>query len=462
MSLLHKRNGYRVRSFCSQGNSLSQPRSTHPVLFLIMFVPMGISNGYVVVTLAYLLAAAGIDAVGIAALGAWSLLPQTWKVLGGPLVDTTLSNKTWFLISAIVTGLLMIAASLITPSAANFSLIMALTFLFSTASAFNALAADSIMAYATVPEEKGRAGGWSQAGNLGGSGLGGGLGLWLSQNATPAGDAGLGQWLAAHTGLQGFAEMGLWLGQHASAGAVSGIAIGLVCLASCLSLLFVHEPVVEHRAETFGHSVVNVGKDAWELVRSRKGLLAVAAFSLPIGVCAMTQLWSGVAGDWHASANWVALVNGAMGGVLSMIGCIAGGWICDKMNRMTAFNIFSVVTAGAALAMAFAPRNETSFVVYVCLYMILTGFCYAGFGAVTLEAIGKGAAATKYNLLAGLANVPIIYLSILDGKAHERWSSAGMLLTDAIVPVIGTALFITFALATRRFYKGASAPSSGT
>jgi hypothetical protein len=30
------------------------PRA-HPVLFLIMFLPLGISNGYVVVTLAYLL-----------------------------------------------------------------------------------------------------------------------------------------------------------------------------------------------------------------------------------------------------------------------------------------------------------------------------------------------------------------------------------------------------------------------
>ena len=50
-------------------------RSTHPVLFLIMFLPMGISNGYVVVTLAYLLSAAGIGTVAIAALGAWSLVP---------------------------------------------------------------------------------------------------------------------------------------------------------------------------------------------------------------------------------------------------------------------------------------------------------------------------------------------------------------------------------------------------
>jgi MFS family permease len=429
-------------------------RPTHPVLFLILFVPMGISNGYVVVTLAYLLAAAGIDAVGVAALGAWSLLPQTWKFLGGPLVDTTLTNKMWFLLSAVATGLFMIAASVITPSAANFTLIAIFAFLFSTASAFNALAADSIMAYATVPEEKGRAGGWSQAGNLGGSGLGGGLGLWLSQNATMGGDNGLGHWLAAHTGWQGFAEAGQRMALHVGAGAISGVAVGLVCVLSSLALFYVHEPVAEHRANSFGQSLVNVGLDAWALVCSRKGLLAVVMFALPIGVGAMTQLWSGVAADWHASAGWVALVNGAMGGVLSMIGCIAGGWLCDKMDRMTALNLFSLATCLCALGMALAPRTEASFIWFVCAYMILTGFCYAAFGAVVLEAIGKGAAATKYNLLASIANVPIIYLSILDGKAHTYWGAAGMLYTDALLPVIGTAIFITFALLTRRFYTG--------
>ena len=41
--------------------------------------------------------------------------------------------------------------------------------IFSLTSTFSAMAADSLMAQATAPEERGRAGGWSQAGNLGGS-----------------------------------------------------------------------------------------------------------------------------------------------------------------------------------------------------------------------------------------------------------------------------------------------------
>ena len=197
------------------------------------------------------------------------------------------------------------------------------------------------------------------------------------------------------------------------------------------------------------------------MLKSRKGLLAFVAMSLPISVGALTQLWSAVAGDWHASANWVALINGFLGGIITMVGCIVGGWVCDRMNRMVAFNLFSLVCCGCALAMAAAPRTQEMYILFVGLYMLITGFCYAAFGAVVLEAIGTGAAATKYNLLAGLANVPIMYLSYIEGKAHvwnaPSWipwrGSTLMLMTDVLLPVLGTVMFVSFAVLTRRFYK---------
>src|ERR1051325_10221713 len=154
----------------------------HPGIFLILLLPLGIANGYVVVTLAYLLSHAGVSTAAIAGLVALSLFPQTWKVLWAPIVDTTLTNKRWFLVSAIATGALMIATAAVPPIAANLFLIEGLVMLFSVAVSVNAMAAEALMAHATSLEEKGRTGGWSQAGNLGGTGLGGGLGLWLAQH----------------------------------------------------------------------------------------------------------------------------------------------------------------------------------------------------------------------------------------------------------------------------------------
>lgn len=440
---------------------VSPVRSTHPVLFLLLFVPMGISNGYVVVTLGFLLAAVGVSVDAIAILGNWSLVPQNVKFLLGPVVDATLSNKAWYFIAAVATGLLIAATGFIPASGSNLTPITIFVFLISLASAFTALAADSIMAHATTPEEKGRAGGWSQAGNLGGSAIGGGVGLWLAQNLTPGGDQAAGAWLASHTGIGWFAGLGHWLGAHVNGGVVGAGAVGLLCVITCIALLYVHEPPAEHRESKFLKSMLNIGKDLWSMLKSRKGLIVFVAMWLPIGAAAMTQLWAAVAQDWHANSNWVVLINGMLGGVITMVGCIVGGWLCDRMNRMVAFNLFSLLTCVCALAAAFSPRTETMYILYVGIYMLITGFCYAAWGAVVLEAIGKGAAATKYNVLAGIANFPIQYMAYLDGKAHvwhaPSWlpfeGSTLMLLTEGIVPVLGTLVLAAFALGVGPFYK---------
>jgi MFS transporter, PAT family, beta-lactamase induction signal transducer AmpG len=439
-------------------------RSTHPVLFLLMFVPMGISNGFVAVTLGFMLAAAGVGVDAIAILGVWSLVPQWGKFLLGPLVDATLTNKAWYFISALTTAILVAVTGFVPTTASQLPLITILVLAISVAASFSALAADSVMAHATTETEKGRAGGWSQAGNLGGSAIGGGLGLWLAQNLTPGGDAAIGAWLSTHTGLSFFATAFSWLGAHIEGAVIGATAVGLMCLATSFALFFVHEPPTEHRAPSFRLSMLNVGKDVWGLLKSRRGLVAFFAMWLPISAAAMTQLWSAVAPDWHASANWVALINGMLGGIINMVGCIIGGWVCDRMNRMLAFNLFSLITCVCALAMAFSPRTETMYILYVGLYMLIAGFCYAAWGSVVLEAIGRGAAATKYNILAGIANIPISYMTYLNGKAHvwhaPAWlpqdGSTLMLLTEASLPVAGTAVLVAFYFLTKPFYKGKS------
>ncbi|HEX3674674.1 MAG TPA: MFS transporter [Rhizomicrobium sp.] len=394
----------------------------HPVLYLVLFLPMGLSNGYVVVTLGYLLANQGhVSVAAVGWLGALSLMPQTWKFFWAPLVDTTLTIKGWFLLSAIATGLLMAATAFIAPVSANLTLIEVMVVAFSLASSFNAMAADSIMAHTTGPDEKGRAGGWSQAGNLGGSGLGGGAVLWLSQ--------------------------------HPHADLTSAAALMLACLLPCVALLFVKEPPAAHRAvQRYVDSVWNVLLEVWDILKRHKGALASFIMLLPIGVGSAQNLWSAISGDWHASANTVALATGVLSGVVSMVGCIVGGVICDKMDRKTAYCVFGIVLALCAVGMALAPRTETMYVVFTTAYNFITGFCYAAFGAIVLESIGGGAAATKYNVLAGISNLPIAYQTVIDGWGHDKWGANGLLYADALCGIAGVALFAAVALASRRLY----------
>jgi MFS transporter, PAT family, beta-lactamase induction signal transducer AmpG len=387
-----------------------------PVLYIMLFMPMGITNGYAVVSLAYLLSQAGISVGAVAGLVGMSLFPQTWRAIWAPLVDTTLTVRSWFLISAVGSGLLMAATALVAPTRGNFTLIEWLCFGFSLTATFTTLAGSSLMAHGTSDEEKGRAGGWSQAGNLGGTGIGGGAGLWLAQHAP------------------------MW---------VSGTTLGVFCAVTSFALLWLSEPSAEHRVRSFMGSLRNVAAECWELLRSWRGGLVFFLMLLPIGVGGAQNLWSAVADDWHASADAVALVNGVLGGVASMIGCLIGGWVCDQMDRKTAYNVFGIVVAVATVAMALSPRTQTMFVVYVLLYAFLLGFCYAGYAAVVLEVIGKGAAATKYNVMGGISNLPIIYAAFVDGWAHDKWGSNGFLYADALLGVVGVIVFIAAALLVR-------------
>ncbi|MFI5371262.1 MAG: MFS transporter [Candidatus Eisenbacteria bacterium] len=373
-------------------------------------MPFGVLNGYLVVTLAYLLSHSGITVAQIAGLIALSYVPHTWKFLWAPIADTTLTRKSWYLIGIVVTAGTMAVTGLIPTDARHLGALSVLVLVSNFAVTLVGMSTESLMAHATLESEHGRAGGWFQAGNLGGSGIGGGLGLWIAQHYPPA-------WIAS-----------------------SSLAVG--CLACALGLLLVPDPRSTVRGRSAWHSLTNVLRDIWSVAKSRRGFLALMLCFLPIGSGAASGLWAAVAKDWSASAGTVELVTGVLGGVVMAVGCLIGGFICDRMHRKKAYALFGVMEAACAVAMGLAPRTEFTYIVFTLLYALIVGFTYAGFTAFVLEAMGLGAAATKYNLYASLSNFPIMYVTSIDGWAHERFGPSGMLFTEAAVGMAGLVVFM--------------------
>jgi PAT family beta-lactamase induction signal transducer AmpG len=292
------------------------------------------------------------------------------------------------------------------------------------ASTFLAMAVESLMVFGTRTDQLGRAGGWFQAGNLGGQGLGGGAGLWLAQSLPEP-----------------------WMG---------AAVIGLACALCSLALLPLREPPALARSGNYVDDLQFVLKDLWEVARSRTGILALLIVFLPIGTGAASNLWAAVADDWHASANTVALVTGVLGGVVSMAGCLVGGYLCDRIDRKTAYVLYGALQAACAVAMALAPRTEAMYILFTMAYALITGLTYAGFSAVVLEAIGLGAAATKYNVFASLSNMPIMYMTVIEGWAQTRWNVAGMLFVEAALAAAAMLLFVVTVATSRK--RTATAP----
>jgi MFS transporter, PAT family, beta-lactamase induction signal transducer AmpG len=117
------------------------------------------------------------------------------------------------------------------------------------------------------------------------------------------------------------------------------------------------------------------------------------------------------------------------------------------MDRKASYVLYGVLQAACAAGMAFAPRSVAMYILWSCLYAAITGLTYAGFTAFTLEAIGAGAAAAKYNVFASLSNTPIYYMTLVDGWAYTRHGAAGMLNREAAICILGMLLFVAMATA---------------
>ena len=397
-------------------------RHPHPSVFMFLIVPYGVMSGYLSVSVAYLLSRNHITVEQVAALIAASFLPHTWKFVWAPICDTLLKRKTWYLAGSVVSSVGIMAMGVLPMTPAQLPLLTVIVVVANFAVTLVCMGTESLMAYAVPEDEKGRAGGWFQAGYLGGAGLGGGAGLWLAQ--------------------------------HYSAPWLSGTVLGAVCLACAAGLFFIREPAGIPTGPGIGARLGFVLKDNWHVVRARLGFLALLLAFLPVGSGAAGQLWAAVADDWHASAKTVALVTGVLSGLISAAGCLVGGWASDRMNRKLAYLVYGVLQAACAVGMAFGPRSEGAYVGYTSVYAFITGLTYAGFTAYVLEAMGMGAAATKYSLFASLSNFPIVYVTAIDGHAHTRWGSRGMLLAEAATGMAGLVLFVAVWSASRRWWPG--------
>ena len=391
--------------------------AAHPIAFFVLYLPFGAASGFCNITLAYLLHAHGASVPAVAGMVAMNYLPNTWKVLWAPLVDTTFSARVWYMIGIAACIAAFLMPGFVSLSPEHVPLFGLMAFVLGFASSIAAMAAERFMAYDTPEDAKGRAGGWSQAGNLGGGGLGGGLGLWL----------------AVHTGLP-------W-----SAGVFLSVMSALCIL---MALRLTDPPRVAQSQSVLG-VIRETGRDLFSLATRRIGLLAIFICLLPMGTGAASNLWSSIAGDWKAGADEVALVSGVLNGVVAIVGSLGAGFVADRMDRKASYALFGLVSAISAVAMALGPRTPLSFLVFATAYNLVIGCCYGAFSALTLEAIGKGAAATKYNLIASVANVPILLMILVNGQAQMKWGSGGMLLTEAACAGVAVVLYTAVVFGTR-------------
>jgi hypothetical protein len=189
----------------------------------------------------------------------------------------------------------------------------------------------------------------------------------------------------------------------------------------------------------------------WDVVRSQSGLLCAVLCFLPIGTGAAAGVLgqAEVAAVWGVGENEVALVNGLLSGAISAFGCLVGGVLCGKWHARKVYVGIGVLMAVVTGAMAIAPYTPACYIGFGLAYSFVTGLAYAAFTGFVLDAIGAGAAATKYNVFAMLSNIPIMYMGLVLASAFTAYGAKGLLFGESGAGILGIGVLAVFGLLVR-------------
>jgi MFS family permease len=382
-------------------------RAIAPQLYAFTSSLGGATQGFITVTLGYVLAKQGFSVAAIAGLIGLRLLPETWRIVFGPVLDASLRPRLWFLISAAGSAVCVAGFAVIPLHPGSIALLSILALATGAFANLGIVAQAASIAVTAAPSVRGRIAGWSQAGNLAGTGIGGGLGLWL----------------ASHVGMT------------AAAG-----ALVLWVLACAWPMLLIRTPragaTLPMRA--VGRELV---REVTALAVSRSGLLVILAVTLPMGLGSFLGLVSSVSSQWHASADLTATTTGALAGLASVPGCLIGGYLCDRRSPQAMLAWGGLLCAIGEAAMALAPRTPVCFVTFIILNNVLLGFAWAAVAAVIFNALKTTSGGTIGALLGSLCNLPVVVMTFVLGAADARYGVTGMMSLEAAAGAMSAALY---------------------
>lgn len=379
------------------------------MVWTILYVPFGALGGFVQVALTFLATKNGLSISEGALLNGANLLSQWMKWSWAPAVDVTLTPRKWYLISTAASAVGVFAMAVIPLRPDTLGILLPIIAFASLINSNVGMAVESLISVSTPPDQIGRVSAWFQVGNLGGTSLGGALGLYLV------------------TRLPG------WL---------AGLMMGALFMACSFALLFTPRFEGAHHGGAVA-SVKAVAFDLWKMLKTKGGLLSAILCILPVGTgAAQTVLTQAkVAAFWGAQEHEVELMQGLAAGIVTAVGCFVGGWLCTRIRPRTAYAMIGISMAVVTAAMAGTPKAVVWYVAFSLLYAFTIGLAYSAFTAFVLDCMGEGSGATKYNIFASLSNFPIWWLGLALGVAADKGGPRAMLLAETGFGVLGVLVF---------------------
>jgi MFS family permease len=372
-------------------------------IFGITSIPYGVCGSFIATLMPYFFRESGISVESIGWFATATMVPSFLNFLYAPVVDLGLRRRSWLILMSGLSGVCLVAALLLDlPRQAN--LFVVFTFAGQLLNGLVGSCNGGLMATTLDNHERGKAAGWLNAGNLGGGALGAGLILVLAARLSKP--------------------------------AIAALLLATMILPAMAALAI--PEMARPRTDAREHFRAML-RDVWTTAKSKPGWTGMLFCISPVGTAALLNYFSAIAVDYRATPGIVALVNGALNGLITAVGALAGGWLCDRMDRRVAYLVSGALTAAVGVGMALAPLSPTTYAVGVCVYFLVSGFCYAAFSSVVLEAVGRAgaSASAQYALFVAAGNFAITYVGWFDTRFHHQYGPRALLGIDAALNLAG-------------------------
>lgn len=370
-----------------------------PVHMFWLSAPYGLYTAAVVGgCLSFLMRREGIPLDKIAQYSAFLVIPSSIYFLWSPLVDLGVARRFWFLLSNLFTIALMVAGTLLLRQHLKFAI--ALYFLGVCVCMLMSAACGGIMAEVFTPGSKLRAASWYQMGNLSIGSLGTGVLLWL----------------ATKVGIP------LW----------AAIAAALMLFPG-LSALLLREPKREEFVGWSSH-LQGLGREFRQTFLNRHNLVALLLLGGPAGAGAILSLLPAIAEDYHVRAVDLAWINGPAGGLMLALGAFVGGFLPSRVNIRFAYGALGLLMGVASMFLWLGPATEAVYLAGFLTYTFLMGCGYVFYSALVLDVVGPAgcSGSTRYTLLNSLGNLPIAYMTWMEGLGALHFGFRGFAMVESL------------------------------
>jgi PAT family beta-lactamase induction signal transducer AmpG len=371
---------------------------------------IGLANGIIFFVMPQLMAGANVPEPKIAAIAALASTPGFWFVFFSPILDVRFSRRWYATVFAALSGIAVAAAVL----SLHHLIVLQIALVVGEAAAI-----------------------------LSSSALGG----WLS-DITPNEDKNpLSKWI-------NIALIG-GIGVTSAAGGefvrrlpmiAAAILIGTIVFLPASIFLFIPAPGPDRRLA--GESFLQFNHEVLSLLRRREVVIVLLLFLSPCSTFALTNLLGGLGGDFHASPRAVSLAGGVGAFIPGLLGCSLFPVIAKRLRLRSFYFVNGIFGCFFTLSLVFLPHTTSTFALALFGEFLFQALSFAIQIGIVFEAIGTNnpLAATTFAFLAAATNIPMTYLTLVDGRAYAAAGIRGMLFTDALIGVLAcTVAAILFA-----------------